>query len=379
MRRQSLWLLLPMAAVVGVIAFILATRPLDDLAAGAPPTEEVTIESVQLDPGVIRMAIRTDGSQPVTIAQVQVDGAYRLFTQDPPGPLGRLATAIIEVPYPWIAGEAHHITLLTGTGAAFLHTIDVAQERPTGSSTLWTLILVGLILGFAPVAAGLLSYPALRGMGPAGLQFLLALTIGLLLFLFIDTLGEGLETGAALLGRLHGNILVWVSTIATVLALLMIGRRGGKAPEGIVLAFFIAFGIGLHNLGEGLVVGAALATGAAALATFLLVGFVLHNVTEGIGIAAPMTRARPTFTHFALLAALAGLPAVLGVWVGSQAASPLFVTLSFGIGAGAILQVIIEIGALMARRGGLAAFTSLAGGGGILAGLAVMYGTALLT
>lgn len=376
--NRPLWLLLPVVALIGVVAFILISRPLDDLAAAAPPTEEVAIESVQLDPGVIRVGVRVDGSQRVRIAQVQVDGAYRLFTQTPAGPLGRLATASIEIPYPWVAGETHILLFLTSSGAAFEHVIDVAQERPAGSSSFWTLALVGILLGFAPVAAGLLSYPALRGMGANGLQFLLALTVGLLLFLFIDTIGEGLETGAELLGRLHGNILVWVAAAVTVLVLLIVGRRGGRAPEGIKLAFFIALGIGLHNLGEGLVVGASLATGAAALATFLLVGFVLHNVTEGIGIAAPMTTAKPSLLTFVGLAALAGLPAVFGVWAGSQAASPLFVTLCFGIGAGAILQVIIEIGSLMIRRSGAAAFTSLSGGGGVLAGLVIMYGTALL-
>lgn len=291
--NRPIWFLLPVAALVGVVAFILATRPLDDLSAAAPPTEDVAIESVRLDPGMMRVGVRVDGSQPVTIAQVQVDGAYRLFTQTPSGSLGRLATASIEIPYPWIAGETHSIRLLTSTGVAFDHVIDVAQERPSGSSSLWTLALVGLILGVAPVAAGLLAYPAMRGMRESGLRFLLAVTVGLLLFLFVDTLGEGFETGAALLGRLQGNLLVWVSAAVTTLILLIVGRRGGRPPEGVRLAFFIALGIGFHNLGEGLVVGAALATGAAALATFLLVGFVLHNVTEGIGIAAPMTTAKP--------------------------------------------------------------------------------------
>ena len=74
---------------------------------------------------------------------------------------------------------------------------------------------------------------------------------------------------------------------------MVIGRRGGRAPAGVALAFFIALGIGLHNLGEGLVIGAAFATGAAALASFLVVGFALHNVTEGVGIAAPLVQARP--------------------------------------------------------------------------------------
>ena len=65
------------------------------------------------------------------------------------------------------------------------------------------------------------------------------------------------------------------------------GRRHGT-PSGLALATYMALGIGLHNLGEGLAIGAAFAAGAAGLGTFLVLGFTLHNVTEGIGIAAPL-------------------------------------------------------------------------------------------
>ena len=142
---------------------------------------------------------------------------------------------------------------------------------------------------------------------------------------------------------------------------------------------FIAVGIGLHNFGEGLAVGAAIATGAAALATFLVIGFVIHNVTEGVGIAAPLaTATRPPLATFVGLAALAGLPAVAGVVLGTAAVSPYWTAIAFGIGAGAILQVIIEVGAYLARRDGAAAFAGPAGAGGVVAGLLIMYATALL-
>jgi zinc transporter ZupT len=208
---------------------------------------------------------------------------------------------------------------------------------------------------------------------------MLALTIGLLLFLFIDTLGEGLELATEVLGRLRGTTAVWISMGLTAVALLAIGRRGGKAPEGVRLAFFIALGIGLHNLGEGLVVGAALATGAAALASFLVVGFVVHNVTEGIGIAAPLAAGkRPPIAVFFGLAAVAGLPAMVGVLLGTSAVNPYWAALSFGVGAGAILQVIIEVAAFMTREGGKARLLEPAGAAGIVTGLVVMYATALL-
>ena len=145
----------------------------------------------------------------------------------------------------------------------------------------------------------------------------------------------------------------------------------------MALAGFIALGIGLHNLGEGLVVGTALATGAAALASFLVVGFVLHNVTEGLGIAAPLTTVRPPFAVFAGLALLAGLPAVVGVWFGTQAVSPYLAALCFGVGAGAILQVVVELGAYLARETGGLPLTRATAGGFAL-GLGIMYGTALL-
>jgi zinc transporter ZupT len=160
------------------------------------------------------------------------------------------------------------------------------------------------------------------------------------------------------------------------MGLLVIGRKQGRPPEGLKLATFIALGIGLHNFGEGLAVGAALSSGAAALAAYLVIGFTIHNVTEGIGIAAPVSQERPTFVHLAGLAALAGLPAVAGTILGTQAISPLWIAVCFGVGAGAILQVIIEVGSLMQRRSGSLLVPSAAAG--VTTGLAVMYATALL-
>ena len=262
---------------------------------------------------MISLTVRADGSGPVSIAQIQVDGAYRQFTQDPAGPIGRLGVVRLDIPYPWVDGETHHIAVLTGTGAIFDHEIAVAQETPRWDApTLLALALVGVLLGIAPVATGLLAFPALSALGPGAIRFVLALTVGLLAYLLIDTLSEGLEVAAGAIDRLRAQTAVWVSALITTGLLLALGRRHGRAPEGLALAIFIALGIGLHNFGEGLVVGAAIAAGEAALATFLVVGFTIHNVSEGFGIATPLIGRRPSLAAFAGLAALAGLPAVVG-------------------------------------------------------------------
>ena len=193
-----------------------------------------------------------------------------------------------------------------------------------------------------------------------------------------DAEGEGLEAAHETIGRLRGPVLFWALLGATAIILLALGRRGGKAPEGLMLAFFIALGIGLHNFGEGLAVGAALASGSAALATYLVIGFTIHNVTEGIGIAAPLTAEKPSLMKFAGLALLAGAPAIAGTLLGTQAVSPFWTAVCFALGAGAILQVIIEVMSLLARRGGWGRLLAPPFAGGAVAGLAIMYGTALL-
>ena len=377
-----LWAVLPLLLLAGLLWFYLSADPLEPLGASTPPIERLTVERTVIDGEGLHLRVRADGSEPMRLAQVQVDGAYWEFSLEPSGPLERLEAAWVHLPYPWVEGETHFVTLVTGTGLAFEHEIPVAVATPRFTlSRLLAFALLGLYVGFVPVTLGLLFYPYLRTLGSRGLQFLMALTIGLLAFLLIDTLQEGLELAAAAVGAFHAPAVVWLAAGLTFLGLLAIGRRGGQ-PRGAALATFLALGIGLHNFGEGLAIGAAFAVGEAALGSFLVVGFTLHNITEGIGIAAPLTRHRTSLLLFAGLAALAGLPAVLGTWFGAFAYAPQWAALFLGIGAGAILQVIVEVGFYLARlarqdeaRGNLISLTNL---GGVAAGVAVMYLTAFL-
>jgi len=373
--------LAPVALLALLVGGFLTLRPLDRLTSDVPPIETLVVERTALGQEGISVWVRAGGSAPLSIAQVQVDGAYWQFEQIPSGPLGRLESARIDIPYPWVAGETHHLVFITSSGITFDHTIDVALPTPALSmGDLLAYGVVGLFVGIVPVTLGLMFFPALRGVSRRGLEFVLALTVGLLVFLLIDTLEEGLEVAAGAASSLQASAIVWLAALVTCLGLLVAGRRSGEAPAGTALATFIALGIGIHNLGEGLVIGASFATGKAALASFLVVGFTLHNVTEGVGIAAPLTERRPNLALFAALAALAGLPAVLGTWGGAFAFSPHWAALCFGVGAGAILQVVIEVSAYLhrtAQRAGQSGL-SLTALLGFVAGLAIMYATALL-
>ena len=69
-------------------------------------------------------------------------------------------------------------------------------------------------------------------------------------------------------------------------------RLGGSTgATGLALAALVAIGIGVHNLGEGLAIGASFAIGELTLGSFLIVGFMIHNITEGLGLRLPPPRA----------------------------------------------------------------------------------------
>ncbi|MFI0848529.1 ZIP family metal transporter [Mesorhizobium sp. IMUNJ 23232] len=379
-RRALLWMILPLAALVLAIAWLLIADPLRNFGNGAPPVENLTFERTILSSDGIRVLVRAGGSEPMTIAQVQVDDAYWQFTQEPAGPIARGATAWIHLPFPWVLGEAHAINIVTNTGATFGHEIAVAVPTPTRDATsLVPQAVLGIFVGLVPVAIGMMFYPALRGVGRDGMNFLLALTVGLLAFLLVDATAEAFELAGEAAALFQGQAMVVLAAVASFLLLMAAGRREG-VPTGLALATFIALGIGLHNLGEGLAIGAAFAAGAAGLGTFLVLGFMIHNITEGIGIAAPMLKVQPPLWTFAGLTLLAGGPAVIGLWIGSLAYAPQWSALALAVGAGAILQVIVEVTAYLMRSDGRGrgALTTPATMAGLAVGVAFMYLTAML-
>ncbi len=257
--------------------------------------------------------------------------------------------------------------------------------RPSGKF-LGIFALLGIYVGLVPVLIGLLWYPFLREVSRPWLHFFLSLTIGLLIFLGADALHEALETAAAVPAAFQGVGLVVLGALGSFLALRAFANarrrdrdaRAADTPaDRLRLAYLIALGIGLHNLGEGLAIGSAYAVGEIALGSFLVIGFALHNTTEGLAIVAPVAADRPPLVNLLAMGAIAGLPTILGTWIGGFSYSPIAATLFLAVGAGAILEVVYEIAQMMRREQPAGLFAPL-NAAGLSLGLIVMYGTALL-
>jgi zinc transporter, ZIP family len=381
--RAWLWFALPLV-LLGLLSLALTKSGLlSSLRRNVPPVEVLAVERVQITPGHIVLEVTNGGPDPVTVAQVMVDEAFWHHTITPGRTVLRLGRAKIDIPYPWVLGEPHQVKLVTSNGVTFDHEIPVAAETPVPDARYFlTFTLVGMYVGVLPVAIGLLWLPFLKRLERRWIHFALALTAGLLVFLAAEALHEALELADGLAGAFQGTGLVTLAVLGAWLLLQAFGGFGpGKGEEGRVerfrLAFLIALGIGLHNLGEGLAIGAAYAQGAVALGAFLIVGFMVHNTTEGLGIVAPIAQDSPRIGTLALAGLIAGGPTIAGAWLGGLAYSPLLGVVCLGIGAGAILQVIGVLWKVVARETGGALWTPL-NALGVVAGLVIMYATGLL-
>ncbi len=126
------------------------------------------------------------------------------------------------------------------------------------------------------------------------------------------------------------------------------GNSSSNSPNSILkplaISLMVAIGIGLHNFGEGLAIGAAVLLGEIALSTFLIIGFTIHNTTEGLAIVAPLAKSgKLMLRRLVLLGLIAGIPTILGTWIGGFIYSPLASVVFLAIGAGAIFQVVYSL------------------------------------
>lgn len=377
-----LWLLLPLVLLGAVIYLFLQSGGGLQIYTRAP-IEALNFERTELSPGEITLHVRNSGPEEMTIAQVIVNAAVWPFESAPSATLPRLGTAQIKLAYPWVLDEAYAITLFTTNAIAFETEIPIAFSTPTPDArTFWSFTLIGVYVGVIPVYLGMLWLPALRKLSRRWMTFLLAVTAGLLIFLGMDTLVEAIEQSVQVPNPLQWTGLITIGAVGTFALLYALSNQQSRlgrsdADRRMRLAFMIALGIGIHNLGEGLAIGAAYNVGEIALGAFLVVGFIIQNITEGLGIIAPVARDRPSLGQLVLMGALGGAPAIVGAWIGAFTPSPTLAVLFLAIGTGAIFEVAYEILKIIAADPARQARQMLVFSG-LLTGMLLLWVTGLM-
>ena len=238
------------------------------------------------------------------------------------------------------------------------------------------LIGLGIIAGVIPVYLGIAIALLLGKVLPRSWEGgLIGIATGVLLYLFFDLMHEAVELSGArdmlswlvFLGSLGASLIGLVALESSQI----LGSR--QTSRLLSLPYMIAIGMGFHNLGEGLAIGASFANGEWALSMLLVTGFALHNGTEGFGIVGASGKAPVQWIDAFFLGLLAGGPACVGTLLSGQGLSPYFSISFYTLAAGSLLYVIFSLTAISytaTRRFHVAL--------GVFAGLALMYITAML-
>ena len=374
--------LIPFAFLIIMIAYIFG--PGSDLLDLGVPLPEITIEKVDFVESEIHATVRNTGPIPVEVVMADVNDRIQPAAVEPDRFLERYETALVRIPFSWNVAEPYIIGITVEDGTRFEKEIEAAAPALEPNLELVGFFaIIGTYVGIIPVMIGLLWLPFIKRISKSKYHFFLALTAGLLLFLGLDSIEEAIEVSdESLAGSFNGALLIATVTVLSFLGLYYSGEKLVKRAESsalakpVAIALMIAIGIGLHNFGEGLAIGAAVGLGSIAFSTFLIVGFALHNTTEGIAIAAPMSRGKPMIGKLAGLGLIAGTPAIFGAWVGGFVYSPFTSVVFLSIGAGAIFQVIVVI-LKWVREEGDKNLSSAAVVSGIAVGMAIMYLTSI--
>jgi len=145
-----------------------------------------------------------------------------------------------------------------------------------------------------------------------------------------------------------------------------------------VAGMVMACAIALHNVPEGMTIGASYASndgvmGSSALVLAVLIG--LHNIPEGMAVSVPLISGGMNKAKAVLMTALSGVPTIIGALLGFLIGEigAMGLALSLGFASGAMLYVVFgEIlpQAILMYHSKLPAFSAIVG---VLAGLFIIY------
>ncbi len=207
------------------------------------------------------------------------------------------------------------------------------------------ITVIGFIAGVTGTLGGGLAVIAFKEIKAKFLCVILGISAGVMtVIVFLDLIPEAIEEGTlwtALLGLFLGIILIYILDITFPHQHVV--SKEGEEGKYLKAGLLLAVGIALHNLPEGLAIGAGF-TADAAMGFRLALLIALHNFPEGMAVATTLGIAGLTNGKIALITILAGVPMGIGAFFGAYVGriSDFALSTALGFAAGAMLYIIFE-------------------------------------
>ncbi|MCY3854241.1 MAG: divalent cation transporter [Thaumarchaeota archaeon] len=310
---------------------------------------KISIEQIDFVESEIRVSVRNTGHIPVNIVMADVNDRIQSANIEPNKKLERFDTALIHIPFEWSKSKPYAIGLTTEDGIRFEKKVESAFYllKPTFDVVL-LLVTLGIYVGIFPILIGFSWLPFMKKFKKY-YSFFLSFTVGLLFFLVIETSVELFDLSQHLDSSFNSTTLILIIILLTAFGLYhldynVINRnQSGLKRSSIAISLMISVGIGLHNFGEGIIIGTSINLGKIALGNFLVIGFALHNITEGFAISTPLTKENLLVKYLFVLLPIAGLPTIFGLLVGGFTNSLIVNIIFISLGIGSISYVILTI------------------------------------
>lgn len=271
---------------------------------------------------------------------------------------------------------------LTSTSA---QTIIETEKEVVEISVFWWVVIITAIAGVGGTGLGGLVGAVLRKDSSKAVSLLLAFAGGVMMaIVFFDLIPsafmpegatESFSVWLVSAGVILGFIIVWLlnrridattnpeikhidkdhpqtadapdELIHADHYILHKNEAGASTSRGLFVAGLVmAAAIALHNMPEGMVIGASYAgdagaiTGGAGFIIAMVIG--LHNIPEGMAVSVPLISGGMKKGKAIAITALSGVPTIIGAMIGYSLGliSPLWLSLSLSFAGGAMLYVV---------------------------------------
>lgn len=220
-----------------------------------------------------------------------------------------------------------------------------AGRRGKHKMSLIQSVFIVSVVGIVGTGLGGVFVAALGTPTKRVLSFLLGFAGGIMVAVVaFDLMPEAFEIG----GTFITLASFLIGCVATMAINLFIPHTHHVSSEGLSsklerTSLVIAMGIAMHNIPEGLAVGAGLNAGSRiGLRVALMI--MLHNIPEGIAVAAPLKVLRKSSSSIIRAASLAGTPTLIGGLIGMLigGVSPTVLAASISFAAGSMLFITFD-------------------------------------